>query len=40
MATLIAMVIVPDKFINRKILAAARGTHDTSPHVIPYCHTS
>ncbi len=30
MTTLSAMLMVPDKFINSKILASARGTHDAS----------
>ncbi len=30
--------MVPDKFINSKILASASGTHDISRNIIPYSH--
>jgi hypothetical protein len=36
MTTLSATLMVPDQFINGKILTAARGTHDTSLTLTPY----
>jgi len=38
MTTLCAMLMVPDQFINSKILTAASGTHDTSLTITPYGH--
>jgi hypothetical protein len=32
------MLMVPGKFIQSKILASARGTHDASLNIIPYYH--
>ena len=39
MATLRALVIVPDKFIKRKVLATARVTHHASLHLAQYLNT-
>ena len=39
MTTLSAMLMVPDQFINSKILATARGTHDTSLTITSVVHS-